>query len=107
MLETAGVVDLKTLLQDGTKVRAVAGKGSLHRRKKLEMQLKQARKVVRELDRKAQADEAVDERRKAAQKRAAQEAVDRGKAALEKLQKLEQKTALKEQGKLHPSASGL
>lgn len=105
MLETAGVVDLKTLLQDGTKVRAKAGKGSLHRRKKLEMRLKQARKVVRELDRKATAEEAMDERRKAAQKRAAQEAVDRGKAALEKLKKLEQKTAPKEQAELRVSES--
>jgi transposase len=105
MLETAGVVNLKSLLQDGTKVRAVAGKGSLHRRKKLDERLKQARKVVRELDRKAQADEAMDERRKAAQQRAAQEAVERGKAALEKLKKLEQKTPAKQQAELRVSHS--
>ena len=36
LLEGSGVVDLNALLHDGTKVRAVAGRASLHRRKTLE-----------------------------------------------------------------------
>ncbi|MGC4054226.1 MAG: IS1182 family transposase [Paludibaculum sp.] len=90
MLETAGVVDFHTMLQDGTKVKAVAGRSSLHRRKTLQQRLKQARKVMRELDRRANEEaEGVDRRREAAQKRAAEEAVKRAAAALEKLKKLE------------------
>lgn len=90
MLETAGVVDFQTMLQDGTKVKAVAGSASLHRRKTLQQRLKQARKVMRELDRRAAEDgEGADRKREAAQRRAAEEAVDRATAALEKLKQLE------------------
>jgi len=49
VLETASLVNLDTLLVDGTKVRAVAGRASLHRRKTLEKRVKQARKVVWQL----------------------------------------------------------
>ena len=55
MLETAGVVDFRTMLVDGTKVKAVAGRASLHRRNTLEKRLRQARKVMRELERRAAA----------------------------------------------------
>jgi hypothetical protein len=51
--------------------------------------LQQARKVIREMEQRAQADEGMDERQKAAQKRAAEGAVERAKAALEKMKKLE------------------
>jgi transposase len=108
MLETAGVVDFKTMLQDGTKVKAVAGRASLHRRKTLEKQLKQARKVIRELERRAaeaEAQEGVDQRRQAAQKRAAEEAVQRATAALEKLKKVQEKLAPQEQAEVRVSAS--
>jgi hypothetical protein len=57
LLEAAQLVDLNTLLQDGTKVRTVAGKGSFHRRKTLEGNLRKAREAVRELDRAAAAEE--------------------------------------------------
>jgi hypothetical protein len=50
--------------------------------------LQQARKVIREMEQRAQADEGMDERQKAAQKRAAEGAVERAKAALEKMKKL-------------------
>lgn len=105
LLETAGVVNLMTLLQDGTKVRAVAGSRSLHRRKTLEKRLRQARRVIRELDQRAEAEEAMEERQKAAQRRAAKEAVEKAKAALEKIKKLEQVTAEKEQAGLRVSES--
>ena len=87
LLETAGLVDLDRLLHDGTKVRAVAGRSSLHRRLTLEKRLKQARKVVRNLDRQAEEanGEGMDEKRRAAQARAAREALQRAQAALEKV----------------------
>ncbi len=90
MLEKAGVVNLETLLQDGTKMKAQAAKSSLHRRRTLEKRLKAARKVVQKLDREAaQEHEKMDERRQAAQQRAAREAVARGEAALKELENLE------------------
>ena len=106
LLETAGMVDLSILLHDGTKVRAVAGRSSLHRRQTVEKRLKEARKVVRELDRKAESEtEGLDEKRRAAQRRAAQEGLQRAKAALEKLKQLEAKAKPSEQKKLRVSES--
>jgi transposase len=108
ILETAGLVDLSTLLHDGTKVRAVAGRSSMHRRKTLEKRLKQARRVVRVLDRKAESEgdgEGMDERRRAAQKRAAREALNRAAAALAKLKSLEAETAPSKQKDLRVSES--
>ena len=106
LLEVAGLVDLNTLLHDGTKIRAVAGKGSLHRRKTLEKRLRQARKVVRKMDEKAAAEvEGMDERRRAAQARAAQEALRRAEAALEKLKKLEAAAAPSERDEIRVSVS--
>jgi transposase len=107
MLESAGVVDFGRMLHDGTKVKAVAGSCSLHRRKTLEKKLKQARKVVRELDRRAeQADgEGVDRQREAAQARAAQEAVRRASAALEKLKKLQAAAAPRDKEQVRVSVS--
>jgi transposase len=106
LLEAAEVIDLSTLLLDGTKVRAVAGRGSLHRRKTLEKRLKQARKVVRELERKAAAEgEAMDEQRRAAQKRAAREALSRAEAALQKMKALEAEASPSERVQLRVSDS--
>lgn len=89
LLEAAGLVDLSTLLHDGTKVKAVAGRASLHRHKTVEKRLREARRAVRKLDEAAAKDEAMDERRRAAQERAARQALERAEAALAKLKKLE------------------
>lgn len=106
LLDEAGVVDLSTILQDGTKVRSVAGRGSLHRRKTLEKRLVEARKVVRELDRRmAQEKEPLEEKRKAAQRRTAREAVERAEAALQQLLKLEAATRPSERAELRVSDS--
>ncbi len=106
MLEQAGVVNLQTLLQDGTKMKAQGAKGSLHRRQTLEKRLKAARQVVKKLDREAgQEREKMDERRQAAQQRAAREAVARGEAALKELAKREARTAPSEQADLRVSDS--
>jgi transposase len=107
MLETAGVVNFATMLQDGTKVKAVAGKASMHRRKTVEKRLKQARKVMQELERRAAAEgeEGVDRKQEAAQKRAAEEAVKRASAALEKIKKLQAATAPGEREEVRVSVS--
>ena len=106
LLETAGLVDLNTLLHDGTKVKAVAGKASFHRRPTLEKRVREARKVVRELDRKAAAEgEGMDEKRRAAQARAAREALNRAEAALERLKQLETAASPSQRNQLRVSDS--
>jgi hypothetical protein len=88
-------------------VKAVAGKASMHRRKTLEKRLKQARKVMKELDRRATAEgeEGIDRKQEAAQKRAAEEAVKRASAALEKMKKLQAATAPGEREEVRVSVS--
>ena len=106
MLDQAGVVDLQMLLQDGTKMKAVAGKSSFHRRKTLEKRLRTARKVMKKLEREAaQEGASQDERRQAAQRNAAQQAVKRATAALKQLEKLEAKAAPSAQADLRVSDS--
>ena len=89
LLEAAGLIDLNTLLHDGTKVKTVAGRASMHRRETVKKRLREARRAVRKLDEAAAEDEAMDERRRAAKERAASEALQRAKAAMAKLKKLE------------------
>ena len=106
LLDEAGLVDLTTILHDGTKVKAVAGSGSFHRRKTLEKRLRKARNVVRELDRQAvEQSEPMEERRRAAQQRAAREALARAQEALKQLQKLEAATPCSEHPDLRVSSS--
>jgi hypothetical protein len=106
LLETAGMVNLKTLLHDGTKVKSVAGKWSFHRRKTVEKQVQEARRVVRKLDEEAAAEgEGMDQRRRAARERAAREGLQRAEAALEKLKKLEAAAAAKERDQQRVSVS--
>jgi len=106
LLDQAGVVDLSTILHDGTKVKAVAGRASFHRRKTLEKRLRMARKVVRELDEQAEQEkEGMDERRQAAQRRAGQQAVERAEAALAQLKRLEAKAAAKQLPEVRVSIS--
>lgn len=106
LLEQAELVDLSTILHDGTKVKAVAGSGSFHRRQTLEKRLRRARQVVRELDRQAAEEhEPMEERRRAAQQRAAQEALVRAQAALQQLQRLEAATPASEHQDLRVSSS--
>ena len=106
LLETAGLVDLKTLLHDGTKVKSVAGKGSIHGRKTVEKRVREARRVVRKLDEQAATEgEGMDERRRAARERAAREGLQRAEAALGKLQKLEAAAPAKERDQQRVSVS--
>jgi transposase len=89
LLDTAGMVDLRTLMHDGTKIQTAAGKWSFHGRKGLEKRVRAARTVVRKLDEQAAENEGMDERRRAARERAAREGLARAQKALEKLKKLE------------------
>lgn len=106
LLDKEGLVDLSTILHDGTKVRTVAGNTSLKRRKPLEQRLRKARKVLRELDRRAEQDsEAMETKRQAAQQRAARERVERIQAALVKMQQIEATVPAGEREKVRVSES--
>lgn len=104
VLQEADMVDLRTLLQDGTKVRAQASQGSLHRRKSLEEHSAEAQQALAELERGAE--EADDRRCRAARERAAREKAARLEAALEELSQREAETAgAQERVKLRVSES--
>ena len=97
-LMAAGVVKLKAVAQDGMRVRASAGAGSLRRNEKLEGYLDAARAEVARLKMELEADPAQAERaREAARRRAAREREARLAKALERLPELEE--IKKRQGK--------
>jgi len=103
VLESADLVDLQTLLQDGTKVRAQASRESFHRRKTLEEHCAAAQQVLAELEQRGE-QEAEDQRCQAARERAAREKAARLKAALEELTRREAETAaVKARAKLRVS----
>jgi transposase len=104
VMQSEELLDLSTILQDGTKVRARASKGSLHRRQRLEEHCAEARAVVAELERQGE-QEAVDVRRQAARKRAAQDRVERMKAALEELTEREREAGPARRKELRVSES--
>ena len=90
VLQGEGLVDLKIVTQDGTKVRARAGKQSLHRRGTIEQQLALASRYMEEMDRRAEEDQAQDRRHIAAQQRTARERLQRAQAALVEVQARQQ-----------------
>jgi transposase len=97
-LIAASVVKLKAMAQDGMRVRASAGAGSLRRKEKLEGYLDAARAEVARLKMELEADPAQAERaREAARRRAAREREARLAKALERLPELEE--IKKRQGK--------
>lgn len=105
VLRREGLVDLRVVTQDGTKVKAYAGKQSMHRRGTVEAELDEARRHIEDLDREARRDEAQDERRVAAQKRAARERVVRLESALEEIQKREEEKPPRERDQVRASTS--
>lgn len=88
MLESAGVVELKQVMVDGSKIRAQAGADTFRREKTLRERLEQARVVVAEMGDPRAAGSSPD-RRTAARERAAQERVTRLEAALEEMEALQ------------------
>lgn len=106
LLDEEGVLNLNTILHDGTKIEAVAGRRSYRRRKTLEKRLQSARRLMRELDRRAeQESEGMDEKRAAAQRRAARESVSRIQDALKQLKKRESETSPSQHPELRVSDS--
>ncbi len=105
LLRREGLVDLKVVTQDGTKIKAGAGKQSMHRRPTIEAELDQARRHMAELDQQACADEAQDERRLAAQKRGAWERAARLENALEELKKREEEKPPSQRDQVRVSGS--
>lgn len=105
VLSEEGMVDLGTVMVDGTKVEAVAGKESYRRRGTLEQHVEQAREHVKQLRARSEAErEQADKRRQAARERAARERVERMEQALEKLKELEEKArSAREREKLRVS----
>jgi transposase len=107
VLDQEGLIDLSVVMQDGTKVRAKAGSGSMHRRKTLEEHLEQARQVVEQLGRKVgdPEDEKENKRQRAAKQRAAREQVGRMQAALKELDKREAQARPKQRDQVRVSES--
>jgi transposase len=105
-MDEEGLLDLSTLVQDGTKLRAVAGNGSLHRENTLRQRLEQAEQAVAEMERRAgEESESADERRKSARQRSARERVERLQAAVEELQARQKEVAAGEQSEVRVSDS--
>jgi transposase len=107
-LDRDGLVDLQTVAHDGTKVRAVAGKGSFHRKPTLQASLQRARKLVRQLKAETEAgdgEQGMERRREAAQRRAAGERVERMKQSLEQLRRRAAQTAPAERSQVRVSDS--
>lgn len=90
LLAEQGLVDLHTVVQDGTKMQARAGKGSGHRRERLEDKLAQAKAYMQQVDRQGQDSEGGGRRQAAAKERAARECVERLQAAWDEMERLGQ-----------------
>lgn len=112
VLESEELIDLSTVMQDGTKVRAQAGKDSFHRRRTLEDHLERARTAVEDLHRQSLDSaegsgeaERKDTRVEAARKRAAREKVARMEASLQQLSEREAEVTAGQKGELRVSES--
>lgn len=92
VLRDEGLIQLEQIMQDGTKVRAAASPGSMHREATLQRHLEAARERVQQLEHSSEAEgEAEGEsnsRRRAAQQRAAREKMQRMEQSLEELEKV-------------------
>ena len=86
VLSDAGLVKMRLVAHDGTKIRAQAGVDSFRREATLREKLEQARKLVEE---DPQADGGGNKRQQAAQQRARRERLERANTALEQLEKLQ------------------
>jgi len=90
-LMKAGAVTLRTVAQDGTRVRASAGAASFRREKSLKKCLREAKQQVRALKtRLDDDDETTDKRKRAARERAAREREEAVTRALEALKEVEE-----------------
>lgn len=111
-LIAAGVIDLRSLAQDGIRIRASAGAGSFRRRARLKEHLAAAQDLVAQLKSEVDADPAASSKRAAkARERATREREARVEAALRKLDEVEaqrqrrRETTGKNEKKKEPRAS--
>jgi transposase len=88
LLAQAGLVDLKQVMHDGTKVRAVTGADTFRREKTIRERLAEARQAVAQFG-DPQAEAPAKDRQSAARERAARERKQRMEAALEELMALQ------------------
>ena len=86
VLSAEGLITLEQVMQDGTKIRALASPRSMHWEKKIHEHLEQARRRVAEMG--DPRNEEASPRAKQARTRARQEQQERLEAALEELEKL-------------------
>src|SRR6266403_3595317 len=95
VMDEEGLIDLGTLMQDGTKVGAVAGKWSFHREGTLRNKCEQARALVEELEKQSEKESGENEekRRTAARRRVAQARLQRMESSLEELKVLQESVA--------------
>jgi transposase len=103
LLADAGMVDLKQVTQDGTKIRASAGSDTFRREATLQRLLEQARQRVQELER-ADSEE-VSERSLRAQQRGAREKLARLEKAQQELTKLQAGKSAEEAAQVRVSLS--
>jgi len=88
VLSDAGLVQMRLVAHDGTKIRAQAGVDSFRREASVREKLEAARQLVEE---DPQADGGGNRRQRAAQQRARRERMERAESALEQLQKIQAK----------------
>jgi transposase len=105
LLDREGLIDLETVVQDGTKVQAVAGKGSFHRRQTLEQRLELAGRVVEELNQRAETDPGAEPRKQAAQRRAAPQRLERLQQGLRELRRRQAQEGEREGAEIRVSDS--
>lgn len=90
VMEQEGLVDLRQVTQDGTKISASAGSDTFRRKKKLEEHVERARQRVEELSQSNEAEsEARTKKALAAQQRGAREKLGRMEKALKEIEALE------------------
>jgi transposase len=95
LLEEGGFVDLKTVMHDGTKIRAQAGADTFRREETLRGRLERARQAVQQMG--DPQDEEGSRRRQAARQRAAREKLARLEEAAQELAAIQQQQKEEEQ----------
>ena len=101
VMDEAGLVRMRLVAHDGTKIRAQAGVDSFRREATLQEKLEQARKLVEEDPQ----SEGGNKRQQAAQQRARRERAERAEAALGELNKIRANQKAADQGRTRASIS--
>jgi transposase len=100
LLAGEGLIDLDSVTQDGTKIRALAGSDTFRRQGTIEKHLEQARQRLAELE---GDDDEISRRTMVARQRAARERVDRMQQALGELEKVRETRSGAEKDKARAS----